>query len=125
MPKIGKIDKGNESGINIEYDCVKSFVKTDAFHELSAKYGLDSDIVVNFCKSFAAHIDLPKEKWFKYQEPIKDICKEPTINTTEIKTYTANLVVPTAYIEKPPFPVRIKEHSKATTVIHKSNIKAP
>ena len=31
----------------------------------------------------------------------------------------------TAYIEKPPFPVRIKEHSKATTVVHKSYIKAP
>ena len=33
--------------------------------------------------------------------------------------------MPTAYIEKPPFPVRIKEHAKATTVVHKSNIKAP
>ena len=63
-----EVDKGKESGINLEYDCVKSFVETDAFHELSAKYGLDSDIVVNFCKSFAAHVDLPKEKWFKYHE---------------------------------------------------------
>ena len=32
--------------------------------------------------------------------------------------------MPTAYIEKPHFPIRIKEHSNATTVVHKSNIKA-
>ena len=33
--------------------------------------------------------------------------------------------MPTAYIEKPPFPVRIKEHAKVSTVVHKSNIRAP
>jgi hypothetical protein len=33
--------------------------------------------------------------------------------------------VPTPYIEKPPFPVRIKEHAKASTVINKSSIRAP
>ena len=49
------------------------------FDELSTKYGLDFEIVVNLCKSFAAHVDLPKEKWFKYHEPIKDVCKEPTL----------------------------------------------
>jgi len=31
--------------------------------------------------------------------------------------------VPTTYIEKPPFPTRIKEHAKATTMVHKSNTK--
>ena len=33
--------------------------------------------------------------------------------------------MPTAYIEKPPFPVRIKEHAKASTVVNKSNIRTP
>ena len=33
--------------------------------------------------------------------------------------------MPTAYIEKPPFPVRIKEHAKVSTVVKKSNIRAP
>ena len=33
--------------------------------------------------------------------------------------------MPTAYIEKPPFPVRIKEHAKASTMVNKSNIRAP
>ena len=33
--------------------------------------------------------------------------------------------MPTAYIEKPPFLVRIKEHAKVSTVVNKSNIRAP
>ena len=37
-----EIDKGKEPGINYEYDCIKSFVETDSFNKLSAKFGLDS-----------------------------------------------------------------------------------
>jgi hypothetical protein len=88
---------------------------TDAFQKFSTKYGLDSEIVASFCESFATHVDLPKEKWFKYHPPIKE----------EIIIYNVDPVVPTAYIEKPPFPVRIKEHAKVSTVVRKSNIRAP
>ena len=120
-----EVHKGKESGINLEYDCVKSFVETDVSHELSAKYGLDYEIVANFYKSFAAHVDLPKEKWFKFHEPIKGTCEEPIIANTEIQDYSTNPIVPTTYIEKPSFPVRIMEHSKATTMVCKGYIKAP
>ena len=54
-----------------KFYCVKSFTDTDAFREFSAKYGLDSEIVASFCESFATHVDLPKEKWFKYNPPIE------------------------------------------------------
>ena len=33
--------------------------------------------------------------------------------------------MPTDYIEKWPFPIRIKEHAKVSTVVRKSNIRAP
>ena len=80
MGFIGKIknskdqglDKVNKSGINLTFDCVKSFMDTDAFREFSTKYGLDSKIVASFCESFATHVDLSKEKWFKYHPPIKE-----------------------------------------------------
>ena len=36
---------------------------------------------------------------------------------------TVNPVLPTAYIEKPPFPVRIKEYSSVTVVVNKSDHK--
>ena len=37
--------------------------------------------------------------------------------TIEEKTITYNdPIVPTTYVEKPPFPVRIKDHAKASTV---------
>ena len=95
---------------------------TDAFREFSTKYGLDSKIVASFCESFATHVDLPKEKWFKYNPPIEVKVVAPI--KVEEKTITYNdLVVPTAYIEKPPFPVRIKDHAKASTVVRKSNIR--
>ena len=54
-----------------KFDCVKSFMDTDIFHKFSTKYGLDSEIVASFCESFATHVDLPKEKWFKYHPPIE------------------------------------------------------
>src|SRR3989337_2335434 len=120
-----ELDEGRESGIKLEFDCVKPFMNADAFHKFSTKYGLDSEMVASFCESFAAHVDLPKEKWFKYHPPIKEKIKELDIVKEETIIYNVDLVVPTAYIEKPPFLVRIKEHVKVSTVVHKSNIKAP
>ena len=70
-------DKGKEPGIKIKYDCVKSFMDTDAFQKFSTKYGLDSEIVASFFESFATHVELPKQKWFKYHPPIKEEIKEP------------------------------------------------
>ena len=72
-----ELDKGKELGIKLEYDSVKSFMDTDVFQKFSTKYGLDSEIVASFCESFATHVDHPKEKWFKYNPPIKEETKEP------------------------------------------------
>ena len=41
-------DDGKESGITPKFDCVKSFMDTDAFRGFSSKYGLDSEIVATF-----------------------------------------------------------------------------
>ena len=71
-----ELDEGKESGIKLKYDCVKPFMDTDAFQKFSTKYGLDSEIVASFCESFATHVELPKEKWFKYHPPIKEEIKE-------------------------------------------------
>ena len=116
------LDEGKESGIKLKYDCVKSFMDTDIFRKFSTKYGLDSEIVASFYESFATHVDLPKEKWFKYHPPIEVKVVAPI--KVEEKTITYNdPVVPTPYVEKPPFPVRIKDHAKASTVVRKSNIR--
>jgi len=64
-------DDGKASGMTPKFYCVKSFMDTDAFHGFSTKYGLDSEIVASFRESFATHVDLPKEKWFKYNPPIE------------------------------------------------------
>src|SRR3989337_4137394 len=100
-------------------------MNTEAFEKFSTKYGLDSEIVAYLCESFATHVDLPKEKWFKHHPSIKEEIKEPDIVKDEPIIYNVDPVVPTAYIEKPPFPVRIKEHAKVSTVVRKSHIRAP
>src|SRR3989337_2111764 len=116
------LDEGKESGITPKFDCVKSFMDTDVFRKFSTKYGLDSKIVASFCESFAAHVDLPKEKWIKYNPPVELKVVAPI--KVEEKTITYNdPIVPVAYVEKPPFPVRIKDHAKASTVVNKSNIR--
>ena len=66
-----ELDEGKELGINLEFDCVKSFMDINVFRKFSTKYGLDSKIVVSLCESFATHVDIPKEKWFKYHAPLK------------------------------------------------------
>ena len=67
-----ELDEGKESGMTPKFDCVKSFMDTNAFRGFRAKYGLDSEIVAAFCESFATHVDIPKEQWFKYHPPIKE-----------------------------------------------------
>ena len=53
----------------------------------------------------------------KVVEPIK--VEEETI------TYNVHPIVPTAYIEKPPFPVRIKDRARASAVVRKSYTTTP
>ena len=51
--------------------------------------------------------------------------KKPVPVKEETILYNVDPVVPSAYIEKPPFPVRIKEHAKVSTVVNKSYIRTP
>ena len=94
-----ELDEGKESGINLKFDCVKSFMDTDAFCDYSTYYGLGSKMFASFCESFATHVDLPKEKWFKYHPPIKVKVVEPIKVEEETITYNVDPIVPTAYIE--------------------------
>ena len=100
-------------------------MNTDAFQKFSTKYGLDFEIVAYFYESFATHVDIPKEKWFKYHPPIKEEAKESVKAKEETILYNVVPIVPSAYIEKPPFPVRIKEDAKVSTVVNKSYIRTP
>ena len=53
-------DDGKESGMTPKFDCVKSFMDTDAFREFSTKYGLDSEIVASFYESLLTLISLKR-----------------------------------------------------------------
>jgi hypothetical protein len=62
-------DKGRKSGINYDYECIKAFMGTDDFHNISTVYGLDSQILANYFKAFASYLDVPNKDWNKYYAP--------------------------------------------------------
>ena len=72
-------DKGKESGINYDYECIEAFMDTDKFRNMSATYGLDSQVAANLYKAFASHFELPKKNFDKYHEPFKEACMKNEI----------------------------------------------
>jgi hypothetical protein len=95
---------------------------TDDFHDVSAVYGIDSQILANCFKAFASYLDVPKKDWNKYHEPYKDTISCVPARTTEVSTI--DRILPEPYFEKTPFPARVKEHFTLVTVLKKSAKKA-
>ena len=83
-----------------------------------------SQIVVDLYKSFAEHINIPKEKWDKYHEPFKYVCKTDVLASNDIPVQIVDSVLPAVYFEKPSFSIKIKEHSIVASVVNKSERKA-
>src|SRR4051812_25887719 len=106
-----EIDKGNEPAINYEHDYIESYVKTDYFNTFCSKICLDSQLMVDFYKDFASHVDSSKKKESQHHKPFKESPIE--INVTDP-------VLPTVVYEQPPYPTRIKEHSFVTGIINKN-----
>jgi hypothetical protein len=115
-------DKGRKSGINYDYECIKAFMGTDDFLNVSAIYGLDSQILANCFKAFASYLDVPKKDWNKYHAPYKDTVSCIPARTT--KVYTIDRILPEPYFEETPFPTKVKEHSTLISVLKKSAKKA-
>jgi hypothetical protein len=115
-------DKGRKSGINYDYECIKSFMGTDDFHNVGAVYGLDSQILPNCFKAFASYLNVPKKDWSKYHAPYKYTTSCVPTRITEV--CTVDRILPEPYFEKTPFPAKVKEHSMLTSVLNKSAKKA-
>ncbi|KAK1685007.1 hypothetical protein QYE76_045855 [Lolium multiflorum] len=114
-------DKDRESGINYDYKCVEAFMDTDKFRNMSATYGLDSQVAANLYKAFASHYEFPKKNFDKYHEPYKDKI-DSSINKCVV-VETVDHVIPETYIEKTPFPAKMKDYSVINSVVNKSEKK--
>ncbi|KAK1632828.1 hypothetical protein QYE76_007143 [Lolium multiflorum] len=114
-------DKDRESGIIYDYKCIEAFMDTDKFRNMSATYGLDSQVVANLYKAFASHYELPKRNFDKYHEPYKDKI-DSSVNKCVV-VETVDNVIPEAYIEKTPFPSKMKEYSVISSAVNKSEKK--
>ncbi|KAK1572648.1 hypothetical protein QYE76_018788, partial [Lolium multiflorum] len=114
-------NKDRESGINYDYKCIEAFMDTDKFRNMSATYGLDSQVAANLYKAFASHYELPKKNFDKFHEPYKDKI-DPSINKCVV-VETVDHVIPEAYIEKTPFLAKMKEYSIINSAVNKSEKK--
>jgi hypothetical protein len=95
-------DKGRKSCINYDYECIKAFMGTDDFCNVSAVYSLDSQIFANYFKAFALYLDVPKKDWNKCHAPYKDTISCAPARTTEV--CTVDRILPELYLEKNAFP---------------------
>jgi hypothetical protein len=84
-------------------------MRTGDFYNVSAIYGLDSQILANCFKAFASYLDVPKKDWNKYHAPYKDTVSCVPARTIEVCTVDHILTKP--YFKKAPFPAKVKEHS--------------
>jgi hypothetical protein len=91
---------------------------TDDFHNVSAVYGLDSQILANCFKAFSSYLDVPKKDWNKYHAPYKDTTSCVPDRITEV--CTIDRIFPEPYFEITRFPAKVKEHSMLTSVLNKS-----
>src|ERR1044071_4927280 len=107
----GEIDKGIELAINYEHNYIESYVKTDYFNTFCSKIGLDSQLMVDFCKYFASHIDSSRTKESQHHKLFKESTIE--INVTDP-------VLPAVVYEQPPYPSKMKEHSFVTGILNKN-----
>ena len=94
-------DKGRESGINYDFECIKSFMETDSFRHFNAAYGLDSQVAVSYFKAFASYFKIPKQGWEKFHEPYKDNADFAPAKTVEVNT--VDHILPEPYVERVPF----------------------
>ena len=92
------------------------------FRNLYDKYGIDSQVIENCYKAFASYLDIPKKEWNRYHAPYKDNVNSAPVKNIEV--HTVDHVLLERYIEKMPFPVKVKEHSIVTNVVNKSEKKA-
>ncbi|KAK1660361.1 hypothetical protein QYE76_048520 [Lolium multiflorum] len=78
-------------------------------------------VVANLYKAFASHYELPKKNFDKYHEPYKDKIDSSVNKCVVIET--VDNVIPEAYIEKTPFPAKMKEYSVISSAVNKSEKK--
>ncbi|KAK1680093.1 hypothetical protein QYE76_040941 [Lolium multiflorum] len=78
-------------------------------------------VVANLYKAFASHYELPKKNFDKYHEPYKDKVDSSVNKCVVIET--VDNVIPEAYIEKTPFPAKMKEYSVISSAVNKSEKK--
>src|SRR4051794_40440224 len=96
-------------------------MKADDFRNTNTIYGLDSQVAANYFRAFASYLEVPKKEWNKYHAPYKDNFNCAPLKSVEI--CVTDRILPEPYVEKVPFPAKVKKHSILISVVRKSRKK--
>src|SRR3954469_18015986 len=90
---------------------------TDNFHDIGNKFGLDPQVLSECFNAFASYIEIPKKEWGKYHASYKDVV---THVPASVEVCTVDPILPEPYVDKIPFPSKVREHSILAKVVSKS-----
>src|SRR3954462_14157917 len=80
-------------------------------------FGLDPQVLAECFNAFASYIEIPQKEWDKYHAPYKDIV---THVPASIEVCIVDPILPDPYVEKIPFPSKVREHFILANVVSKS-----
>src|SRR4051812_45573023 len=66
-------DKGRKSGINYDYECIKSFMGTDSFRDISNEFGLILKFLQNVLMLLPLILRFPRKSGTSTMLPIKTL----------------------------------------------------
>ena len=96
---------------------MRAFVETKRFNELSVKFGLDSQIDVDFCKIFASHTLISlKKSGTVIMNVLKMFAKKTCLLVMRYEFTLLSLFCQLFTLKKVSFPVKAKEHYIASSV---------
>lgn len=55
-----ELDKGGDGGVELDYDCIKTYSKSGKVENLSEKFHLDSDPILQIVEYYTEHLQAPK-----------------------------------------------------------------
>jgi hypothetical protein len=60
-------DVEGNGGVELDYECIQTFLKTGKQENLVANFHLDSDVILQIVKKYTEYLQVPKENWENYE----------------------------------------------------------
>ena len=107
-------DLGDVGEFEIEYDCIKAYQKTGEIEGIAKRNKIDTETVLQVLHVLAEEMRIPKEGWYKFDNPVKKQPPKEKKIIAHINTPLVHEKEESSYEEPLPFP--------RTKMIHEQRI---